>query len=234
MLTILRINHDLFLDGPCAKNDKRLRSEWQAYRRSLLRLYTLPSLLAQTHGNWRAWIRCDPDLLDLHGPLHDLAAMDPRIRIVYDGDAAARDLATHPGDQYDRILYGRIDSDDMLHPRAIERWIREVEATGCEYVQMGDGYALQPDTGRLWEWNHFSPAVLARVCARAQFAAGLPEQGGNHGKVHEFARRCSDGRWYLVTVHGDNLCNKPNSRWVGREITGPDRERAMREFGLDG
>ena len=232
MLTILRINWDLFLDGPCAQNDKRLSAEWQAMRLKLFARYTLPSLMRQTHGNWRAWIRCDHELLALHGALHDLANCDARLRIVYDSDASARDLATHPGPQYDRILFGRIDSDDMLRPDALARWIREAQATGSEYVQFGDGYALDPASGRLWEWNHFSPAVLARVCTREQFAQGMPEQGGNHGKVHEFARRVDDGRYYCVTVHGDNLCNKPDSRWVGMEITGPQRTRVLAEFGL--
>jgi len=242
MLTILRINWDLFLTGPCAKNDKRLRPEWQAHRLNLFTTYTLPSLIRQTMPNWRAWICCDPDLWPLHGPLADACAGDVRCRIVYDTTVAARDVCEYfPHAQ--PVLYGRIDSDDMFHPKALARW--EAEAArldrGQEFLQFGDGYGIEvttngeparPLTGRIYEWNHFSAAVLARVCRVADFAGGPPDLGGNHGKVHEFARRIDDGRYYAIALHGDNLCNQVRSRWVGPEVTGVRLAVVKKEFCL--
>ena len=225
-MIILRIHWDLLLGGR-SKDERRKTAEWQAYRLDLFKRFTLPSLQAQTAVDWRAWLRCDPELVHLHGPLREMAAGDARIQIVYNANSEAVLTATErPG----RVVFGRIDSDDMLRPDALARW--EMEGPGL--VQFGDGYGLDPRTGSLWEWNHPSSPFIAEVGDWKMLGHGMPGLGGNHGQVHKIARRIDDARWYMVLCHGDNVCNRAGGAWCGRPLDGDERDEVLKTFGLAG
>jgi hypothetical protein len=229
-MIVLRINWNLDLRSPRPRCLDRDKPAWQAKRRELFSRYTLPSLLAQTEPDWQAWLRCDPALEHLTAPMAaDLAGIDRRVRVVYDTPAAMAELAIH----HDRVTVGRIDSDDMLHPGALARW--SSESPGL--VQFGHGYALDHGTGRLYEWNHPSSPFIAEIGWRITESSrigltGLPGLGGNHGQVYEVARRIDDARWYLVVVHGINICNSLRARWCNRELLGKERAAVLAEFGI--
>lgn len=201
---------------------------WQAYRERIFKQYTLASLQRQTHDDWQVWLRCDIT----HMPTTELMRCrlgDNRVRTLYHIHSWAMEKAKELWANQERVIFGRIDSDDMLHPEALARLAQETEPG---LVQFGFGYALDLTTGRLYEWNHPSSPFIAEIDALDTMRYGMPELGGNHGRVHRYARRIDDRRWYMVTVHGDNVCNRLPSRWSGAEIDGTERDRVLAEFGV--
>lgn len=224
-MIVLRINWNVSL-GRRAKDDRRTRLWWQRRRWDLFRRYTLPSLQAQSCGDWQAWLRCDPELSRLTEPMaRVLERTEPRCRVVYDTPAAAAELAAA---RPDPLIFGRLDSDDLLHPQALARW--SAESPGL--VQFGFGYALDHATGRLFEWNHPSAPFIARVGDWRMLHKGLPHLGGNHGRAHRIARRIDDGRWYMVVLHGGNLCNVLRAPWLGPQLIDEHRSAVLAEFGM--
>jgi len=224
-MIFLRIHWDLLLGGR-SKDERRKTAEWQAYRLDLFKRFTLPSLQAQSVKDWRAWLRCDPALEPLHGPLRELSATDSRVQIVYDANRKAQDAAAS---RYDKVVFGRIDSDDMLHPEALARW--QVEHHGL--VQFGDGYGYDPRSGNLLEWNHPSSPFIAEVGDWTILERGMPGLGGNHGQVYKLAKRIDDARWYMVICHGDNVCNRSGGAWCGRTIEGDERLAVLKTYNIE-
>jgi len=223
-MILLRINWNVpILARP---NDTRRESPgWQRQRWDLFSRFVLPSLQRQTLTDWQAWLRCDPALRRLTDPMAR-RLRDPRVRLIYDTPAACAVLAAQ--DPL-RLVVGRLDSDDLLHPGALARWNQETEPG---LIQFGHGYALHLPSGRLYEWNHPSAPFIAHVGDGRLVAEALPNFGGNHGKVHLKARRIDDARWYMVLLHGTNLCNRLRESWRRRQLTGRERVTVLREFGV--
>lgn len=224
-MIIIRVNWNL--DYHWRLNSRRRESsQWQADRERLFQCTALASLQRQIHQQWRLWLRCDPALHHLTDDM-PMRCEDKRVSVTYDIDHTARQCAERYGSDPEGVIFGRLDSDDMLHPGALARWNQE---TSPGLIQFGDGYALELPGGRLFEWNHPSSPFIAEIAAQRSMRAGVPDLGGNHGQVHQLARSISDRRWYIVTLHGGNVCNSADSRWCGPELTGPARHQVLKEF----
>jgi hypothetical protein len=223
-MIVLRINWNVHLTGPAADENRRCDPAWHAQRRDLFLRYTLPSLQRQTEPDWQAWLRYDPALANLTDPLR-VELREPRVRFICDTPAAIRELA-RTGPRH--LVFGRLDSDDLLHPGALARWSREPPGL----VQFAYGYALDVRTGRLYEWDHPSSPFIARVGDASMLAGDLPDLGGDHGRVHEIARRIADRRWYMVLLHETNLCNRIDRPWCRREVRGQEKHDLLRDFAI--
>lgn len=210
-----------------AGSERRRDVGWQDARERIFCDYTLPSLQRQTAADWQCWLRCDLDLAPLTRGMEDRLA-EHRVSVEYDIRARSIRWARQQwASGSERIIFARIDSDDMLHPEALARLEAETEPG---LVQFGDGYAWDIREGRLYEWNHPSSPFIAEIDALETMRYGCPELGGHHGRVHQFARRIDDKRYYMVMLHDGNVCNGTGSRWLGRELTGVELARVWAEF----
>jgi len=105
----------------------------------------LASLRGQTFADWRA-ILVDDGSADVTSTVFDdAAAEDDRIRVIRHAESrglgAARNAAL---DLVDTPYVGFLDADDILRPRALERLVGTVTATGNDLV-VGSYVRLRPD-----------------------------------------------------------------------------------------
>jgi hypothetical protein len=195
---------------------------WYRYRWELWKTYTEPSLLRQTHGDFEAWLLCDPMLASLTDFM-ERDMPDPRFRVVYNANDAARKVKA------DKFFYVRIDNDDMFCDTALQDF-HECQ-TNAEYIQFTDGWAYNHETGELASWVNPSPAFICRVGGPDMFAERLPEMM-HHGRVCEVAEKIG-GKRFMVVTHGNNVCNSWRGRFIGPLIGGEEKSDVLRTFGLE-
>lgn len=104
----------------------------------------LDSLRAQTRGDWVA-ILVDDASTDGTGAIFDAAAAaDGRFRVVHHASRAGLGAARNTGlDLVDTPFVGFLDGDDRLTPRALERLVGTVSASGSDFA-VGAYVRLRP------------------------------------------------------------------------------------------
>ncbi len=108
---------------------------------------TLCSIQAQTFVDWEAVCVDDGSTDGTADFLGQAAASDPRIRLVHTahaGAGAARNLGVRHA-KAERVLF--FDSDDLLHPFALEMLMRAADTQGPDCMVTG-GYELLDRRGR--------------------------------------------------------------------------------------
>lgn len=226
MRVIFRVTWNLFFAGRPETHSQRKRLTWYQARWRLWKKYTEPSLLRQTYGAFNVWLLCDPMLKQLTDWMIRKLP-DDRFRVVYNHNEAARAVASG---KPDKIIYARIDNDDILAPDAVRRLVAASDSSS-EYIQFAEGYVLDTSSGRIWESNNPSPAILAKVGDWRMMARGAPAML-HHGKVCDVALRLPSPA-FCITVHGNNVCNRATGNWIKREIVGKEKERVYAEYGLE-
>ena len=121
----------------------------------------LASLRGQTFADWRA-ILVDDGSADVTSTVFDdAAAEDDRIRVIRHAESrglgAARNAAL---DLVDTPYVGFLDADDILRPRALERLVGTVTATGNDLV-VGSYVRLRPDVDGGYRAGEVQPWVSA-------------------------------------------------------------------------
>jgi hypothetical protein len=224
---VLRIRWDVLFTRTAWHVDRG--SAFQRYRWRLFTKYTLPSLRRQG-AHWRAWLWADPELAALHA---ELSPPDARVRFVYDLDGEARSLGAN--EPRPLFVFGRMDSDDMLAPDALEVVGRSVQRTDAArpYLQLFSGCAYDESRNRILPWTYPSPAFVFRPIAGADLAEGMPSFGGKHSGIHKQSVRVTTPEpSFCVVLHGRNLANSPEARYAkGRVPREVDRGIRAR-FGL--
>jgi len=119
------------------------------------------SLRGQTFADWRA-ILVDDGSADVTSTVFDnAAAEDERIRVIRHAESrglgAARNAAL---DLVDTPYVGFLDADDILRPRALERLLGTVTATGSDLVA-GAYVRLRPDVDGGYRAGEVQPWVSA-------------------------------------------------------------------------
>jgi len=217
--TIVRVNWNQSYTNRPETLPQLTDPAWYDYRWDLWKRYTEPSLLRQTYGDFDVWLICDKELANFTRFM-DRSLPDRRFKVVYDRNAAARELIG------DRFIFARLDNDDMYCDTALQEF-NDCE-TESEYIQFADGWAYDHETGRLFEWVNPSPAFLCKVggpnmCER-RFPYMLP-----HGQVAEVAHMIR-GHKFVVVVHGNNVCNNVRGRFIGKEVEGSEKQGVLREY----
>lgn len=208
----------------------RRQASWQAKRRELFERFTLPSLQAQTSTDWCALLLADRALEQYHKPVSD-----PRVRWIYGPPDLTADLDRRPskmlqlqdGDEicrWERTLWVRMDSDDMLAPRALELMRSALESVGPGgWVQLMTGVAYHAPTETWLGWHNPSPPFYGQV------ADDLP-LFGDHSRVAPAAASLgSHLPHWAVVLHDCNLLNALESPWC-RPLPAPMAAAAARQF----
>lgn len=197
----------------------------------------LDSLRAQTRRDWTAVLVDDASTDDTRAVFEAAAAADPRFRVVrHDtqrGLAAARNTGL---DLVDTPLVGFLDADDRMRPRALERLIAVVEASGSDFVA-GAYVRLRPDGAGGYAPGDVQPWVAAAT-APARVGATLsthPEASGNivaWSKVsrtefwHRTGLRFPEGRLYEDQVVAQLMYTRARGFDVVPDVVVEWRERA--------
>jgi hypothetical protein len=215
----IRWNVKLYPDGKKG-SEKRVCETWQNKRWEMFKNFTMRSLEGQKDQDWQVWLQCDKQLRYLTRDM-EKHLKGSRIKVVYDLKSVCKKVVDKKPKS---VIFGRLDSDDMLHEGAVARWAEE-KTPGL--LQFGFGYVLDFNDGRMREWNHKSASVIARIGDWKMFAKGVPDLGGVHTWVYKIARRINDFRWYAIGVHGLNLSNNIDTKyaclgpWVEKSLVKP-------------
>ncbi|NOT28015.1 MAG: hypothetical protein HOP16_18175 [Acidobacteria bacterium] len=171
---------------------------------------------------WQAWLWADPELSALHA---ELSIPDPRVRFVYDLDQEAKTIAAPHSAQ--NFIVGRIDSDDMLGPEALETLERVQGVDAAKpYLQLFTGCAFEEARNLVLNWRNPSPAFVFRPVSVAELTAGFPSLGGKHSHVHrESVHVHTPAPAFCVVLHGTNLSNSPQESFAkGRVSRSAERD----------
>jgi glycosyltransferase involved in cell wall biosynthesis len=104
----------------------------------------LDSLRAQTLTTWTA-VLVDDASTDATGSLFDAAATDDRFRVVHHDRRRGLSAARNSGlDLVDTPFVAFLDADDRLTPRALERLVGTLDASGSDFA-VGAYVRLRPD-----------------------------------------------------------------------------------------
>lgn len=216
---ILRIKWDRLFTRQAWQVDRG--ADFQQRRWRLFTAFTLPSLQRQSVP-WQAWLWADPELRALHA---ELPITDSRVRFVYDLDQEAATIAAAHDDQ--NVIVGRIDSDDMLGPDALESLERSEGVNAAKpYLQLFTGCAYDESRNLVLPWRNPSPAFVFRPVSAADLAAGFPSLGGKHSHVHrESVHVHTPAPAFCVVLHGTNLSNSPQESFAkGRVSRSAERD----------
>lgn len=155
----------------------------------------LESLRAQTRTDWVA-ILVDDASNDHTGRLFDAAAAhDDRFTVVHHpeqrGLGAARNTAL---DLVRTPFLGFLDSDDRLTPRALERLVGTVDASGSDFA-LGAYVRLRPDTAGGYEAGSVQPWVAAATDP-ARVGTTLDEHPDASGNIVAWSKVSRAELWW--------------------------------------
>jgi glycosyltransferase involved in cell wall biosynthesis len=197
----------------------------------------LDSLRAQTRGDWTA-ILVDDASTDDTGALFDAAAAgDPRFRVVHHGERRGLASARNTGlDLVDTPLLGFLDADDRLRPRALERLVGALHASGSDFA-VGAYVRLRPDGAGGYAAGEVQPWVAASTdpARSGTTLAAHPAASGNivawsKASRTEFWRRHAlrfpDGRLYEDQVVAQRMYALARAFDVVPDVVVEWRERA--------
>ncbi|MFT4230568.1 MAG: glycosyltransferase family 2 protein [Microbacterium sp.] len=141
----------------------------------------LDSLRAQTRPDWTA-ILVDDGSTDATGAVFDAAAAaDARLRVVHHARRRGLGAARNTGlDLVETPLVGFLDADDVLTPRALERLVGALDASGSDFA-VGAYVRLRPDSSGGYAPGDVQPWVAAATAPerRGTTIDRHPEACGN-------------------------------------------------------
>ncbi len=144
----------------------------------------LDSLRAQTRDDWVA-ILVDDASTDATGAIFDAAAAaDDRFRVVHHAARAGLGAARNTGlDLVETPFVGFLDADDRLTPRALERLVGTVAASGSDFA-VGAYVRLRPDGD-----GGYAPG------SRAALGVGIHRPGTHRDDARPASRRVAATSW---------------------------------------
>lgn len=195
----------------------------------------IASLRAQTFADWTA-ILVDDGSADVTSTVFDnAAAEDDRIRVIRHAESrglgAARNAAL---ELVDTPYVGFLDADDILRPRALERLVATVTATGSDLV-VGAYVRLRPDVDGGYRTGEVQPWVSASTDPERHGVtlATHPAAAGNIVAWSKLSRtelwdglRFPEGRAYEDQVVAQRLYTRAEAFDVIPDIVVEWRERA--------
>lgn len=197
----------------------------------------LDSLRAQTRGDWVALL-VDDASSDGTGELFAAAAADDRrFRVVRHPERRGLAAARNTGlDLVDTPLVGFLDADDRLRPRALERLVGTLDASGSD-LAVGAYVRLRPDArsgylaGEVQPWVAAStdPARIGTTLGAHPAASGNVVAWSKVSRTEFWERhglRFPDGRLYEDQVVAQRMYARARAFDVVPDVVVEWRERA--------
>jgi len=186
--------------------------DWLEHRFALFERFCLPSVKAQTCGNFVWILFCDPDIpgpfLDRIGAYAQWKTLRPIFfRNVFDRGmavAAVSDLTRG----HSHLITSRLDNDDAICRTFVESIQRSFRGQKFEFFNFTNGYILDTNAdGRIWSGRHTSNAFISlveRAADRSTVYCGNHMDLDRQGPVTQIAEPAA----WLQVVHGRNLSNR--------------------------
>jgi hypothetical protein len=187
-------------------------SDWLEHRFELFERFCLPSVQAQTCGNFVWIVFCDPEIpqpfLDRIGAYAQWKTLRPIFfrNVFHQGmaQAAVADLARG----HSHLITSRLDNDDAICRTFVESIQHRFRSQPFEFLNFTNGYIMDTSAGgRIWLGRHSSNAFVSLVERAADYSTVYC---GNHmdldrqGPVVQIAEPAA----WLQVVHGRNLSNQ--------------------------
>lgn len=232
------VKWNLNLSG--SKYDDRIRAlrssdEWELTRLELWKKFTVPSLCRQRHTDFDVLVMCDPKETEQNERLARTFP-DPRFHVVSEWKKF-RETISRIGLPGEKVLFCRIDSDDMYHRNTIHNFIEaipEAWVVDRRYIQAMSGYCLIVETGKIHRWNNPTPPFFCAIRTRAELRREFPAGPGivNHSTLASDSYHLKDEPLFCVTVNGSNICNRTSVAWIGEEIHGAEEFKVRKDYGI--
>ena len=224
-------------------------SDWLDYRLEIFQRYTLCSLINQTDGIFRVWMRCLEESEDILMPKIEMAKKkNPMMAIVdfvFDEQAACGQLT----DNKDSIYFLKLDSDDMYHRNTIKKTKQILNPyiailDDIPIVMFCDGYIYDIRTKKMATFTQWSPPNIAVKYAPGTFNCESFHKYcmGNLSKVRKRLNPIIlNDRMVCCLNHDMNLHSDPRRRGIelekragqGMVIHQNKISGILREFGVE-
>ncbi len=157
----------------------------------------LDSLRAQTRPDWVA-VLVDDASTDATGALFDAAAAaDPRFRVVHHERRRGLGAARNTGlDLVETPLVGFLDADDVLTPRALERLVGVLDASGSDFA-VGAYVRLRPDDAGAYAVGTVQPWVAAATTPERR-ATTIDQHPAASGNIVAWSKVSRIGFWQRI------------------------------------
>lgn len=182
-----------------SRGPQPLTSGWLARRFALFEQYCLPSVQAQTAGQFHWWIYVDSSV---DAAISDrLRAYDARIEVRTDSHKALPELPD------ERVLTTRLDSDDAIPATYCEALLTRADKSSLPtLLDCPSGWYLDHGSRRIYQGR--GTAFKALVCAGGPAQPSLYARSADviadAYKTETVTKRPS----WLRVVHGGNLTNQ--------------------------
>ncbi len=186
-------------------------SDWLEHRFALFERFCLPSVKAQTCGNFVWIVFCDPDIpqpyLDRIFAYAEWKTLRPIFfRNVFHQEmarAAVAELARG----HSHLITSRLDNDDAICRTFVESIQQGFHGQKFEFLNFTNGLVLDAEDGRIWSGRHTSNAFVSLVERAADYSTVYC---GNHMDLHEQGpvTQIAEPAAWLQVVHGRNLSNQ--------------------------
>jgi hypothetical protein len=183
--------------------------DWLDHRLSLFERFCLPSVKAQTCGNFVWVIFCDPDIpqafLERIRSYSRWETLRPIFfRNVFE-QGMARAAVTGLARGHSHLITTRLDNDDAICRTFVESVQRNFHSQEFEFLNFTNGYIW--NEGRVLSGSHASNAFISLVERTADYSTVYC---GNHmelDRVGPVVQIATPAAW-LQVVHGRNLSNQ--------------------------
>jgi hypothetical protein len=182
---------------------------WLEDRFSLFERFCLPSVQAQTCGDFVWVIFCDPDIparyRDRIAEYTRWSTLRPiYFRHQFEGGmvrAAVAELAKG----YTHLITSRLDNDDAICRTYVESVQQRFRGQQFEFLNFTNGYVWCD--GRVWSARHGSNPFISLVERADRYSTVYC---GNHMDLHEQGPvvQIAEPAGWLQVVHGRNLSNR--------------------------
>jgi hypothetical protein len=184
-------------------------NDWLDHRFSLFERFCLPSVKAQTCGNFVWVIFCDPEIPPAFLERIRGYAQWETLRPIFFRNVFQQGMAqaavTELARGYSHLITSRLDNDDAICRTFVESVQRNFRGQEFEFLNFTNGYIW--NDGQVWSGRHASNAFISLVERTPDYSTVYC---GNHMELDQrgpIVQIAEPAAW-LQVVHERNLSNR--------------------------
>jgi hypothetical protein len=186
----------------------RSRSGWLEHRFELFETFCLPSCISQTDPTFKWLVFCDIDTPKKYADricgYAKSSQLIPAFVNIHESDFVRREIRKHLKPDCESLLTTRLDNDDGLHSRFVERVKAEARRLGNGFYNCEHGLIYR--NGRLYESKQESNSFISRLEHANDFKTVWEMQHHLIGASHNVHPVELPMAWVQV-VHRVNVAN---------------------------